>query len=656
MKHLKAILFTFLSLTTLNADELSSLINKAESFFENGDFQNSSEIYQTISQRFSEDLRNLSLDSHVNLRLAHSKLLEKKYQEALDLLLSNETLQPVDNIPNSGFLILGMIYRELEQWELALEYLLHYKKLEKGKDVRFVDNEIDCLLSKLEDPELIEKEIKQGLSKDTIQLILKAKIKAHFSKDTAEDYTSALKIIDSLTEDKVSRELNFLQGVAFARLGSCTKQPLFWDKALEAWTKNLKDSDSESGEDTFLVLSLNEIATLYFQREDFEKAELAFLDLYQKSSHNSWKANALFFASVAAEKQMKGREKVVSYRKELLEKFPYSTYAAEAYLNLYTFAEYLHGEETVFQHLQNMAHKYPLSPHLIVAHYLMGMSWKKDHFSFDKSCLRKKNLIKAIDSFQNAETTFDNLYSSELIPKKHLSALVSLRYHSIIERSLVNRAIALSSKGAKRQVYLEYAIDVLLQAYEELTRKENHLAPIISKEMQFHLEEEINLNLALAFSNAEKKVEAQKKLEQMLQQYDANNITKGYFLSRTFYELASLYLKEKKFEEALKLFNQSEDAAKGKVLTKDQQLDLWIHQSSCYRELHQYEEAMKILSRVVNEDAISQLRLKGMFLRAEIYEEQERKDLAQRQLEFLANKGGEWAAAAKEKLRKNYGY
>ena len=63
---------------------------------------------------------------------------------------------------------------------------------------------------------------------------------------------------------------------------------------------------------------------------------------------------------------------------------------------------------------------------------------------------------------------------------------------------------------------------------------------------------------------------------------------------------------------------------------------------------------MKILSQVINEDAVSGLRLKAMYLRAEIYEEQGREELALKQLEALAKKGGEWSLKAKEKLEKDY--
>ena len=62
---------------------------------------------------------------------------------------------------------------------------------------------------------------------------------------------------------------------------------------------------------------------------------------------------------------------------------------------------------------------------------------------------------------------------------------------------------------------------------------------------------------------------------------------------------------------------------------------------------------MLILSKAINEDAVSGLRVKAMLLRAEIYQLQGRHELAQNQLEATAKKGGKWGFKAKEKLEQD---
>lgn len=72
--------------------------------------------------------------------------------------------------------------------------------------------------------------------------------------------------------------------------------------------------------------------------------------------------------------------------------------------------------------------------------------------------------------------------------------------------------------------------------------------------------------------------------------------------------------------------------------------------------LGQHDTAMKNLSQVINADTASPLRIQAMVLRADIYEKQNRPELAVRQLEAAAKKGGEWGEKAKRQLRDYYGF
>lgn len=123
------------------------------------------------------------------------------------------------------------------------------------------------------------------------------------------------------------------------------------------------------------------------------------------------------------------------------------------------------------------------------------------------------------------------------------------------------------------------------------------------------------------------------------------------------YEKGKLAQMEKEHEEALQSFINAEKATHEHAeLSPSEKLDLWIQQSICHQELNQLDNAMLLLSKVINDDVISPLRIKAMFLRAEIYELQGRPELAVKQLEAAARKGGEWAQKSQEKLEKVYGY
>ena len=171
-----------------------------------------------------------------------------------------------------------------------------------------------------------------------------------------------------------------------------------------------------------------------------------------------------------------------------------------------------------------------------------------------------------------------------------------------------------------------------------------------------HFQEESSYWLGVSFKQGKNEIAATQVFTEMLDKYQASKITRGYFLSRVWYELGLISMQNQDYSRSLSHFFKAEDTAKGRILNSEQKLDLWIQQSFSYQGLKQFDSAILILSKVINDDTISGLRLKAMFLRAEMYEAQGRKELARKQLEATSKKGGEWAVKAKAKLESDYGY
>lgn len=84
-------------------------------------------------------------------------------------------------------------------------------------------------------------------------------------------------------------------------------------------------------------------------------------------------------------------------------------------------------------------------------------------------------------------------------------------------------------------------------------------------------------------------------------------------------------------------------------------LEFAMEKSLCLKSLGEIKKAMARLAWIINRPYPSSLRIKAMILRADIYREQHRIDLAIRQLESVATKGGEWKAVAERKLQELYG-
>ena len=406
-----------------------------------------------------------------------------------------------------------------------------------------------------------------------------------------------------------------------------------------------------------LLQTLHLLGMLYYQLDDFFAAEEIFQQIANDWPQSNLAPEALFRASQCAEKQKKDPSIIRAYKQQILSQYPSSAIAPEAYFTFFSYQDYLQADRHAIKHLNAFPDLYPDSPYVLNAYFLIGLDNKRDRRSPEGKWLRKKNLTAAIDHFQEVETHFEVLDSKEKILPKDKEHYLLLRYRSQLEKGLSNFILANESIGAKRQIYLEYSQEALEQLLHELRSDTNiYRTWMINSDPFWHLEEECAHWLSQVYLTSQDLPEAEKVLSHMLEKYDTAKITRGYFLSRTWSTKGTMALDRLDYDQALQYFLKAEDAAKGKVLSSDQRLNLLIQQSRCWKELNQPEKAILTLSKVINDDAVSNLRIKAMFLRAEIYEKQQRFELARKQLEATSKKGGEWSLKAKEKLEKDYGY
>jgi len=93
------------------------------------------------------------------------------------------------------------------------------------------------------------------------------------------------------------------------------------------------------------------------------------------------------------------------------------------------------------------------------------------------------------------------------------------------------------------------------------------------------------------------------------------------------------------------------------ILARDVELSLEIamEKSLTFWAKQEIDRAMSMLAWVINGPYASSQRVRAMIVRADFYLAQHRYELAARQLESVAAKGGEWAVIADRKLREMYG-
>lgn len=440
-------------------------------------------------------------------------------------------------------------------------------------------------------------------------------------------------ILKELAQQENSAEVFYLAALAGSSLTNLPLQEiiLFLEKGIEL------EPTSKWGE-----LCLKQKGTLEFQLGHFDDADKTFAQLIDGYPSSSFKNEAWFWRAKCAEK-MGEDERMRELLREIYEKEPKSPEAPRAYLSCYPYRDYMQGQRKAIKHLQAMPTLFHDHPLLILASYLIGLDHKKDHLSPEGKVQYHQNLIAAIEAFLKAENLFDDLEQRHLIANDEIAYFSQLRDRAHLERALANIAIAEQSQGAKKQIFLEYSEEVLQQLKDRLSEKASQ-----------ETVEETDYYLADVDQKLGKHKKADELYDQMLNRYRQANIHKGYILSQVWTEKGKRAQQEKDYAQALACFKQAEATAWG--LSPDQKLEIWLQQSLCQRELGHFDEAMWILSQVVNDEAISGLRVKAMFLRAEIYAQQGKPELALKQLEATSKKGGEWGQKAQEKLKREYKY
>ena len=509
----------------------------------------------------------------------------------------------------------------------------------------------------------LKKSFEMLQSKDKLRaaLSLKYQAQAFAYQNTHESWNKAFLILDDLVQTHSDIWTSLPDPDEIFYLKALLASQIAIDPEKEHYAviaeKSLQDQIVRFPDGKYVDEALNLLGAISYQKKNYLAAKEYFVKLASDHPTSPSAAEALFWAAKSAEELKENSQIIKNYRQNLFEKYPLSPFAAEAYFTYYSYVEYINGDTAAIKHLQAMQTLFPDSPLLLNANYLIGLDFKKVRKTKEGKLIHRRNLTAAIDAFHEVESIFDTLYQKKLLPTKDLDYFITIRYRATIERALANAAIAEESKGAKRQIYLEYAADVFRQINRDFDKADHPLTQYLTLgETYTSIQEQSEFGLAQTYVQANQDELANKTLIDMIEKYHAAKITRGYFLSQAWSQRAQISMRQGDYLQALSFFSSAEDAGKGKVLNSDEKLDIWIQQSLCFMKMKEFDQAMLILSKVINEDAASSLRLKAMVLRAEIYQQQGRHELARKQLEATAKKGGEWALKAKEKLEKDYGY
>ena len=366
------------------------------------------------------------------------------------------------------------------------------------------------------------------------------------------------------------------------------------------------------------------LGKFYFEQALYKNAIEELSLLLHKYPYSAYRPDAFYWMARALENDHGDLKEIESIHRELISKHPDFPFADEVYFNQYTFKDYLQGDRNAVKHLDKFFLLHPKSPLTIVAFYLIGLDKERDRRSSEGKAIRRKNIMEAIGAFESAQKNYESLKPEEpyYLHVNHLAAL---------ERGRLLSQISSESGEPKKTIYRHYALDVLSPLMEEEREISSQaviqLAYLAIADQELDHAKELSLN----------------ELRKWNQSTSLSVVTLNTLLGQIFQEQGD-------YELAWSYFAKAEELGAKGILNHDQELDLWIRQALCYQEMGQYDQAMLLFSKTINRNVVSSQRLRAMYLRAEVYQKQGRDELAKKQWEAVALKGGEWGQLAKKKL------
>ncbi len=371
-------------------------------------------------------------------------------------------------------------------------------------------------------------------------------------------------------------------------------------------------------------------ALIGYRTNDDDLALKALTVLEAEYPHSPHRDEVLFFMGLMYEK--KGMDaKPLFY--EVFTDYPDSPYGPESYYRYYPEKEYAAKGVQAIAHLKKMPPAY--------ANSLFGVMGALYVAAHDQEACPQNSLSAAQVKAQ--QEIIDNLSTAiangkacrpSLPPKMHIRFTLRLLQAEYEKAScyftLANFKEVITTCTALKS-------DVLALPEEERP----HLTWLKAAFLQ-----------SRAFLLQGSEIEAREELALMLKYAETFDCEREEPVILALNELAAVKAKEGDYSTSFDLLNRAQ-----KLQDKSEHLlTILIAKANIHRQMGELDKAMMLLSQVINEQSASSLRIQAMFLRAELYELKGRRDLAFRQLQATAKKGGEWGMRAAKKLEEKYGY
>lgn len=431
------------------------------------------------------------------------------------------------------------------------------------------------------------------------------------------------------TIDGVNEELLYYHGLMGSTLLNLGSQKGY-ERGKSALTQ-LLNLEGVTYKDQVLYL----LATLEYDAQEYDRARHRFLKVIETYPDSEWIPDAWFWAAFCIEHQKHDPQIAREYRRHVFEDYKTSLLAPEAYYRYYSERAYEKGEREALSHLEKMGDLFPNSPYQLTSFYFHGLHK-----------MAMADYAASIGLFQTAETLYEDKVLSQASSSQEKALFEGLYHKSKYSRAEALLKLAEHEKGEVRQSMIGEAIS----AYQEAHK--NILSTMKPEEFSYpELLEKIDLALAFAWIKTMNFELGEQKLHEMKNLYTRSKV-KGSHSFQVFLELGRIAMAKQDFLGAIELFDQiTQPQSEGDL---EDYIEIHIQKSLCYKALGEFDNAIMVLSNLINEFSEEKHAVKAMFIRAELYELQGRREMAQKQLQVAAKKEGEWAKMSKDRLMALY--
>ncbi len=386
-------------------------------------------------------------------------------------------------------------------------------------------------------------------------------------------------------------------------------------------------------ESPFFFEALLQKAIMLWQMNNHQDALKAFSELDSTFPNSKQRDKVLFYTGLTLNSL--GLDSHAQFL-EVCTNFPKSSYAAESYYRLFSEEQYESGDVQAIGHLKKMANSYAHTPYGILAAFFIAATDREACPQKGLSEAQTKTLYEIIEALD--EAIYDGIQIAPSMPPKMRSA-----FYTHIAKA----------EYEKIQCHFTLAnFKEVLSGCDTIKKTISHVAPGQKAHLLWQNASFLKSRTLLLQGNER---QAREELTNLLDYATHSNYEKSEPVVLALLELASAHARAGDQEKAFTLLNKAQalqiDEKNGELL-----LEILIAKSQLHHKMGELDKAMMLLSSVINEESASSLRIQAMFLRAEVYERKGRRDLAFRQLQTCAKKGGEWGLQAEKKLEENYGY